>query len=150
MSSQNTPIFQGPIRIYLQGQNALCPQIPAFLEQGMHYHIGQENTELTIHDYRDQPVKAAKEILTTQYQNGFAGKFSQRAWAKIHYDQITEKIEIELHELKEPGVPESPLLWLGVLEDNIMPDYDVEWEVFKPLDNGQTAFVSLLPYSPSF
>ncbi len=145
MSDQNVPLFEGPVRVYLQGQNALCLKVPSLLDQGVLYHIGQENTELSIHDFRSQPVKSAKEAIIKQYQNGFASTFNQHAWAQIRYDHSTEKIEIDLRDLHEPSNSEYPLLWLGILEDNIMPDYDVEWEVFKPLDSGQTAFVSLLP-----
>ena len=149
MSDPNAPIFQGPVRVFLQGQNALCPTNPNLYGQGILYHVGQKNTELIVHDYRKQPVQAAKEVINTQYQNGFSTTFNQQAWAQISYDQPTEKMEIELRDLNEPNNTEFPLLWLGVLEDNIMPDYDVEWEVFKPLDSGQTAFVSFLPASRS-
>lgn len=145
MSDQNSLLFEGPVRVYLQGQNALLPKGSGLLDQGMLYCIGQENTELSVHDFRSQPVKSAKEAISKQYQNGFATEFNQRAWAQIHYDQPREKIEIELRDLDETNNSEFPLLWFGVLEDNLMPDYDVEWEVFKPLDSGQTAFVSLLP-----
>jgi hypothetical protein len=136
-------IFQGNVRVYLEGQNALCPTVTT--DQEMHYHIGQENTELIIRDYRAKPILAAQKAISTQYQNGFSNTFNEQAWAEICYEQADEKLEIVLRDPDKKTDARSPLLWLGVLEDNIMPDYDVEWEVFKSLDNGQTAFVSLLP-----
>ena len=144
MPTQNS-IFQGNVRVYLQGKNALCPIIAN--GQEVHYHIGQKSTDLIIYDHRKEPIIAAQEAISTHYQNGFSNTFNQQAWADIFYEQTNEKLEIVLRDPHERIDPRSPILWLGVLEDNIMPDYEVEWEVFKPLDSGQTAFVSLLPSS---
>jgi len=135
-------LFQGTARIYLQGKNALYPFEIINCSNAMHYYIGQESTEFIVHDYRKEPVITAKNVLKTQYQNGFAGIFNQPAWVEIRYDQPVKKVEIELHDTQENI--SSSLLWLGILEDNIMPSYKVEWEVFKPLDTGKTAFVSLI------
>lgn len=138
-------IFQGNVRVYLQGKNALRPMFTN--DQEIQYHIGQENTKFLIRDYRKKTVVAAQEAISKQYQNGFADTFSQQAWAEIQYEQGKESLEIVLRDPKQDTNNESPLLWLGILEDNLMPGYTVEWEVFKPLDSGQTAFVSLLPCS---
>jgi hypothetical protein len=134
-------IFQGNVRIYLQGENALCPMITN--AQEAHYRIGQENTEFIIHDYRREPVLAAQKAISTQYQNGFSNTFNQQSWAEVRYEPTGQKIEIDLREPVEATTEKTPLLWFGVLDDNRMPAYEVDWEVFKPLTGG-TAFVSLV------
>jgi len=135
-------LFKGTAQIYLQGKNALCPFEGQKSSNTMYYYIGQENTNFLIHDFRTKPVIAAKNVLKTNYQNGFADTFNQPSWVEIKYEHSSRKVEIELHDTEENiGLP---LLWLGILEDNIMPSYEVEWEVFNSLDTGQTAFVSLI------
>ena len=52
-----------------------------------------------------------------------------------------EKVEIELYDGEE--VNYSPTLWLGVLNDNLMPNIDTEWEILRPINVQSTAFAVL-------
>lgn len=139
-------LYSGMANVYLQGQNALCPIEESIqLSKEIRYCIGDSATSLFITDLRITPVLEASEALRLGYQNGFSKTFNQQAWVEVSYEPSSEKVEIELHDpiMDETGQKELPLLWMGVLEGNIMPAYEVEWEVFKSLPGG-TAFVSLI------
>jgi hypothetical protein len=138
-------IFEGNVQVYLQGRNALMPISPEASPSGhITYYIGNKSTNLVLSDHRPETVAEARQILQTRYQNGFAKHFNQHAKAEIRYDEDTQRIEIDLHTV--PTEPEEcPVLWLGTLEDNLMPGYQVEWEIFRELGPTQTAFVALIP-----
>jgi len=137
-------LYKGAADIYLQGQNALFPVIDTTNKsQEIRYYIGDASTEFSIRDFRKKPVVEANEAIRLSYQNGFAKTFNQQAWVEIRYEPSSEKIEIELSDLSELSKDKLPLLWMGVLDDNTMPAYEVDWEVFKPLA-GSTAFVSFI------
>ena len=138
-------IYQGTVRVYLQGKNALMPiSLEASTNGNISYYIGNKSTDLVLSDHRPETVAEARQILRTSYQNGFAKHFNQHAQAEIRYDESTERIKIDLHSISaEPE--ECPVLWMGTLEDNMMPGYQVEWEIFRELGPTETAFVALIP-----
>lgn len=137
-------IYQGNVRVYLQGRNALTPISPEMPSNGhIAYYIGDTKTDLVLYDHRPETVSEARQILQTKYQNGFAKHFNQCAKAEIRYDEVTQHMKIDLHNL-ETQSEKCPILWMGILEDNTMPGYEVQWEVFKSLNASQTAFVALI------
>ena len=141
--SNYSVLFEGSVRIYLQGNNAL-QVIPATnLAEEMHYYIGNESTQFLIHDFRKKTVKEAQEAIQRQYQNGFAKSFNQTAWAIVKYDELNEGIDIEIRDNLNASTKKT-ILWMGILENNLMPGYEVAWEVFKSLDAQNTAFVALI------
>jgi hypothetical protein len=138
-------IYQGSARVYLQGKNALTPISPDMPSNGhISYYVGDTNTNLVIFDHRPEIIAEARQILQTQYQNGFAKHFNQYAKAEVRYDEDTEQMKIDLYSIETQPV-KCPVLWMGILENNLMQGYEVEWEVFKPIDENNTAFVALIP-----
>lgn len=137
-------LYKGMADIYLQGQNALCPiEETINKSQEIQYCIGDTSTDFLIRDLRKKTILEANNAIRLRYQNGFAKTFNQQAWVEVRYEPSKEKIEIELSDPAEISNEKLPLLWLGILDDNIMPAYEVDWEVFKSLV-GRTAFVSLV------
>lgn len=137
-------LYKGNVRVYLQGKNALMPITPeASIHRYISYYIGDSYTNLIICDHRPKTVAEARQILQTKHQNGFAKHFNQVAKAEIRFDKVTKCMTIDLRNPETPS-PEYPVLWMGILEDNIMPSYEVQWEIFKSLNANQTAFVALI------
>jgi hypothetical protein len=140
-------IYKGNVRVYLQGKNALAPiSTEPRSNESISYHIGDINTNFVLCDHRPETVAEAHQILQTHYQNGFAKHFNQNAKAEIRYDEASKHMRIDLHSI-ETRPDKCPVLWMGILEDNTMPGYEVQWEVFKPLNATQTAFVALIQTS---
>lgn len=137
-----TIVYQGQAQIYLQGQNALLATPPETADE-MRYFIGGEQTNLVIRDFRPKVILEAHEAIRRQYQNGFAKVFSQRAYVEVRYDSEKESMEIQLYDSDNQG-SRVPTLWAGVLENNTMPGYQVDWEIFKKVSKEQTAFVAML------
>jgi len=137
-------LYRGIANIYLQGHNALCP-IEETINNSheIRYCIGDASTEFFIKDLRKELVLEANEAIRLSRQNGFTRDFNQQAWVEVRYEPSQEKVEIELRDPVKISQEKMPLLWLGVLENNLMPAYEVDWEIFKPLA-GSTAFVSLV------
>jgi hypothetical protein len=131
-------LFDGPVNVYLQGRNALLP-IDLTTEQ-VTYWIGSEQTKLLLKDHRCLPINAAARIIEGENGFEFADIFNQPAIARVRLED--ETVNIELHENTSDG--EYPTLWLGVLDDNMMPNYKIEWEYLRPLDDHSTAISVLL------
>ena len=136
-------LYQGSAQVYLQGQNALDPIPNTYKPNEMLYYVGEKSTDFTVKDLRKEPVNAAQEAIQLNHQNGFVKVFNKQSWVEIRYEPNNQKIEIELRDQTEASITNLPLLWFGILNDNIMPGYEVDWEVFKPLPVG-TAFVSFV------
>ena len=134
-------IFEGNLRLFIEGNNALLPfKQNSQDEKG--FYIGSENTNLIIRDHRSGLMDEQIPFHETDISH-FIRAFQQPAWAEVKYCENDENMEIELFESNVDG--ELPILWFGVLEDNIMPGYKVEWEVFKALTEDRTAFAALIP-----
>ena len=131
-------VFDGPVQVYLQGKNALLP-IDATNEQ-ITYWIGSEQTKLLLKDHRCLPIEAANRILRGENGFEFADIFNRPAVAKVNLEDDT--VNIELHDNTNDG--NYPILWLGVLDENMMPNYKTEWEYLRPVDSQSTAISVLL------
>ena len=140
--SNLTLLYQGPTHIYLQGRNALLVA-PSESASEMRYFIGNEQTNLVVRDFRQRTVMEAREAIRRQYQNGFAKSFNQVAFTEIRYDDVYGYIEVGLYDT-DSFVENIPTFWMGVLEENTMPAYQVEWEVFKSIDSRHMAFCAML------
>ncbi len=134
-------IFEGDLRLSLEGNNALLP-----VDQEHHkvtsFCIGSEDTSIVIRDHRSKSIIVQTPFLKNTTEN-FSEIFQQPAWAKVRYHRTDENMEIDLFDSKADG--ELPILWLGVLENNYMSGYKVDWEIFKSLSKDRTAFVALIP-----
>ena len=69
--SNSELIYQGNVRIYLQGKGALQPfdqnyQIP------YHYYIGSPVSEMVVKDFRKEPLDSARKVLSGLERNEFA------------------------------------------------------------------------------
>jgi hypothetical protein len=135
-------LYQGHVRVYLQGQNALMVSSVERSDEIV-YFIGGEETNLVIRDFRPGVIVATREAIHRQYQNGFVNVFNQRAYAQVWYLPEEERLEIHLFEPQNQAEP-APTLWTGVLDDGTMPAYQVEWEVFRKTAAQKTAFVAML------
>jgi hypothetical protein len=132
-------LFDGNACVYLQGRNAL---VPAKTENNqIVYYIGNSSTKLLLRDFRCNPVNAAHWYL--QGKNGFefADVFNQPAQVRVNISE-EQKVEIDLYESSDGQ--NCPTLWLGILEDNLMPNYDTEWEFLRPINHHSTAFAVLV------
>jgi len=132
-------IFEGCVRVYLQGVNALRP-IKSSIPSKMEYHIGSENTGLIVKDYRCDPVIAAQCTLSGETENDFADIFNQSA--KVEVYQVQDGATIEMHEASADEI--SPLLWMGVIYDGKMSVHRIFWEILKPVDTKAIAFAALI------
>jgi hypothetical protein len=135
-------IFDGNVSLYLYGNGALKP-IGAIANNISSYYIGGVQSNLIIHDHRPEVVSAAQLVLGGHVEINFADVFNQDARAEIRYQVESDAMEIDLYE-GSSGV-QLPILWIGVLDNNRMPAYKVEWEVFKALEPNRTAFAALVP-----
>jgi hypothetical protein len=134
-------IFQGNVNLYLQGDSALLPLV--LEDSQMISVIGAEDTDIVLRDYRKKPIQAAKKLREGFQNINFAKAFNQPGWAEVRYDGYNECLEIDIYEDRSPV--KFPILWMGVIENGLLPAYKVMWEVYKPLPNNRTAFAALIP-----
>ena len=132
-------LYDGDVRVYLQGKNALLPT--DITSKQITYWIGDESTRLQIKDYRHASRSAAQEVLDGDQEFDFADFFNQSAQAKITTNP-DGNLDIELYETS--SLQTRPILWVGILEDNIIPNYETEWEYLKPLNSESTAVAILI------
>ena len=132
-------LFQGNANVYLQGKNALLPENS---NEGnlMTYFIASSSSTIHIEDRRKKSNETARRILDGQNGLKFTDYFNKPAWINVR--RIEEGINIEMHECREEG--DLPTLWMGVIYDNKMPIYPIEWEILKPLGDRKTAFAALI------
>jgi hypothetical protein len=137
-------IFHGKVHIYLQGQNALIP-VGEIREDQMTYFIGSKDSKLLVRDYRHNAILAAHRALSGIVDTQFADIFNQPAHAEIFVSDTgneTQKIEINLHSISENE--DFPVLWLGVIDDLLMPMLDTEWEILRPISLDKVAFAAMV------
>ena len=131
MSKENY-LYRGNVEIYLQGQGALRP-IHSIREDQMSYFIGSKKSKLLLRDFREKPILAAHHAPSGIESTEFADAFNRPAYAEVSVSEKgieTEKIEINLRPTEE--AQDFPVLWLGVMNDAMMPMLDIEWEVLRP------------------
>ncbi len=137
-------IFEGDVQVHLYGQNAL---IPVYLhDQLLASVIGVESSELIVNEHRYETIQAIKNSLPNCYPDGFLKAFNQPARVEIRYEPKKHGLNVDLYETL--AETDMPILWMGVLENNLMPAYEVEWEIFKPVDENNTAFCALVKTQP--
>lgn len=132
-------LYKGNAHVYLQGMNALMPIRKK--TNKITYYIGDRKTKLLLRDFRQNPVDAAHKVLQGEKDFEFADIFNQSAQVKVQVKD-KNKIEIDLHD--SPDGDNYPTLWLGILDDNLFPNYETEWEFLRPTSLESTAIAVLV------
>ena len=145
MSKENY-FYKGNVQIYLQGEKALLPV--ASNHQGqVSYFIGSKRSKLLIRDFRREPLHAAHHTKSGLDGAEFAEAFNQPAYAEVSISEKgsePEKIEINLRPTNKSD--DFPVLWLGVLNDAMMPMLDIEWEILRPINAERIAFTAMVRF----
>lgn len=131
-------LFEGLARLFLDGKEAL--KLYNRVDGKREYFIGSSSTNLVIKDHRAKTKSTSEVALPSPSNNS---EFYQPAWTQVRYSEEDEALEIHLYDGEAKD--DLPVLWFGILENNLMPGYKVEWEVFKVLEPQGTAFVALIP-----
>ena len=137
-------IFEGNVEVSLYGQNALIPV--SLNDELLASVVGIEGSELTVNEHRSKTIQTIRNSSSGCYPDSFLQAFNQAAWAAIYYDPDRHGLGIDLFETSAKS--EMPVLWMGTLENNLTRAYEVEWEIYKPIDENNTAFCALLKTQP--
>jgi hypothetical protein len=133
-------IYQGGAAIYLQGLNALELAASENEHSHMSYFVGSPESTIQVNDYRASSQSAAERALGGEGAFEFADVFNQPAWVMIKENQ--EATEIEIRDGEE--MKDKPLLWLGVIDDGLMPVQEILWENLRALNDDRVAFAALV------
>lgn len=142
--SKETILYQGNVHIYLQGEKALLPTGSERKDQ-MAYFIGSRKSRLLIRDFRKRPILAAQRSDSGIEGTEFADAFNQPAYAEVSIagkGSEPEKIEINLR--PTDGREDFPVLWLGIMNDLMMPMLDIQWEILRPINPEKIAFTAMV------
>ncbi len=145
MSKENI-LYQGNVQIYLQGERALLPTGSGRDDQ-IAYFIGSKKSKLLIRDFRKRPMLAAQRGHSGIEGTEFADAFNQPAYAEVSIAEKSgepEKIEINLRPTDERE--DFPVLWLGIMNDLMMPMLDIEWEILRPINPEKIAFTAMVRF----
>jgi hypothetical protein len=145
MSKENI-LYQGNVHIYLQGEKALLP-ISSGRDDQVAYFIGSKKSKLLIRDFRKRPILAAHRGQAGIEGMEFADAFNQPAYAEVSIvrkGSEPEKIEINLRPTDERE--DFPVLWLGIMNDLMMPMLDIEWEILRPINPEKIAFTAMVRF----
>lgn len=146
MSKENY-LYRGNVQIYLQGEKALLPVASKNRDGQIAYFIGSKKSKLLIRDFRREPIHAAHHASTGVEGSEFADAFNQPAYAEVSISERgnePEKIEINLRPTRKSD--DFPVLWLGVLNDAMMPMLDIEWEILRPINSEKIAFTAMVRF----
>ncbi|HEX6033845.1 MAG TPA: hypothetical protein VFY83_05390 [Anaerolineales bacterium] len=146
MSKENY-LYKGNVQIYLQGENALLPVASKTRGDQIAYFIGSKKSKLLIRDFRREPIHAAHHDRAGLEGTEFADAFNQPAYAEVSISERgdePEKIEINLRPTNKRE--DFPVLWLGVLNDAMMPMLDIEWEILRPINAEKIAFTAMVRF----
>jgi hypothetical protein len=146
MSKENY-LYRGNVQIYLQGENALTPVASKNRGDQVAYFIGSKKSKLLIRDFRRAPIHAANHARAGLEGSEFADAFNQPAYAEVSVSERgnePEKIEINLRPTNTSD--DFPVLWLGVLNDAMMPMLDIEWEILRPINSEKIAFTAMVRF----
>jgi hypothetical protein len=147
MSKENI-LYQGNVQIYLQGEKALLPTgTGSGREDQVAYFIGSKKSKLLIRDFRKRPILAAHRGQSGIEGTEFADAFNQPAYAEVSIagkGNEPEKIEINLRPTDERE--DFPVLWLGIMNDLMMPMLDIEWEILRPINPEKIAFTAMVRF----
>lgn len=139
-------LYRGNVQIYLQGENALMPVASKPRGDQVTYFIGSKKSKLLIRDFRRAPIHAAHHARGLEGSE-FADAFNQPAYAEVSVSERgnePEKIEINLRPTSNSD--DFPVLWLGVLNDAMMPMLDIEWEILRPINSEKIAFTAMVRF----
>ena len=146
MSKENY-LYRGNVQIYLQGEKALLPVASKNHDGQVAYFIGSKKSKLLIRDFRREPIHAAHHARAGLEGSEFADAFNQPAYAEVSVSERgnePEKIEINLRPTSKSD--DFPVLWLGVLNDAMMPMLDIEWEILRPINSEKIAFTAMVRF----
>ena len=139
--------YKGNVQLYLQGEKALLPVASKNRNGQITYFIGSKKSRLLIRDFRRGSIHAAHHASSGLDGSEFADAFNQPAYAEVSIsegDQEPEKIEINLRPTSKSD--DFPVLWLGVLNDAMMPMLDIEWEILRPINSDKIAFTAMVRF----
>ena len=145
MSKENI-LYKGNVQIYLQGEKALLPT-GSDREDQVAYFIGSKKSKLLIRDFRKRPILAAHRGQSGVEGMEFTNAFNQPAYAEVSIagkGGEPEKIEINLRPTDERE--DFPVLWLGIMNDLMMPMLDIEWEILRPINPEKIAFTAMVRF----
>ena len=140
-------LYRGNVQIYLQGERALLPVASKNRNGQVSYFIGSKKSKLLIRDFRREPLHAAHHASAGLEGVEFADAFNQPAYAEVSISERgdePEKIEINLRPTSKSD--DFPVLWLGVLNDAMMPMLDIEWEILRPINSDKIAFTAMVRF----
>ncbi len=146
MSKENY-LYRGNVQIYVQGENALLPVASKNRDHQIACFIGSKKSKLLIRDFRREPILAASHASSGLEGSEFADAFNQPAYAEVSVldgGSEPEKIEINLRPTDKSE--DFPVLWLGVLNDAMMPMLDIEWEILRPINSERIAFTAMVRF----
>lgn len=144
--SKDNYLYRGNVQIYLQGEKALLP-VASKRGNQIAYFIGSKKSRLLIRDFRREPIHAAHHARSGLEGAEFADAFNQPAYAEVSVSDRgdePEKIEINLRPTSKSD--DFPVLWLGVLNDAMMPMLDIEWEILRPINAERIAFTAMVRF----
>ena len=145
MSNENF-LYQGNVHIHLQGQHALLP-INSNHEDQVTCFIGSKKSKLLIRDFREEAIRAAQRAPSGIETPEFTAAFNRPAYAEVAMDALGEEPEpIEIHLRPAKDDKDSPVLWLGVKNDALMPMLDIEWEIMRPISSKKIAFTAMVRF----
>jgi hypothetical protein len=137
-------LYRGPAQVYLQGQDALFP-IHAEHRNYIEYVVGSPEGMIRLADLRPPSVAAARHLMAGRNGIELAAFFNRPAWVEAR--ELGNGVSIELYEAEtdeRQPFAETPVLWLGVLEDGRMPSYRIAWEALDALEAPRLAFAALV------
>lgn len=139
-------LYRGNVQIHLQGPRALLP-VESHRDNEIAYFIGSKKSKLLIRDFREEPIQAAQRGPLGIEGVDFTVAFNQPAYVEVAVDALGEDPEpVEIHLRPARDDEDSPVLWLGVKNDALMPMLDIEWEIMRPISSKKIAFTAMVRF----
>lgn len=139
-------LYRGNVQIHLQGPRALLP-IESHHADQVTYFIGSKKSKLLIRDFREKAIQAVQRNPDGIEGVDFTVAFNQPAYAEVAMDVLGEEPEnVEIHLRPARENEDSPVLWLGVKNDMLMPMLDIEWEILRPISAKKIAFTAMVRF----
>src|SRR5688572_33022954 len=139
-------LYRGNVHIHLQGPRALLP-VEATGEDQIAYFIGSKKSKLLIRDFREEAILAAQRNPAGIDGADYTVAFNQPAYAEVAMEALGENPErVEIHLRPAKKNEDSPVLWLGVKNDSLMPMLDIEWEIMRPISSKKIAFTAMVRF----
>jgi len=139
-------LYRGNVHIHLQGPRALLP-VDSTRGDQIAYFIGSKKSKLLIRDFREEPILAVQRNPAGIDGAEFTVAFNKPAYAEVAMEALgeePERVEINLRPAKDDE--DTPVLWLGVKNDLLMPMLDIEWEIMRPISSKKVAFTAMVRF----